>query len=171
MTLAGENSTTLLLRAARFACERHAGQTKPRQKRPVMDHCLEVALLVSEAGLPAVAVAAAILHDTLEKTATDRHELDAQFGPRVGALVEAVSNVPAEVDAAAKQRLKAAPADAQSIKCADIVSNLEALARKGELTAKDLADKAATLAVLDQAEPTLAARAASVIERGRLNGC
>jgi hypothetical protein len=82
-----------------------------------------------------------------------------------------VSNVPAEVDAAAKQRLKVAPADAQSIKCADIVSNLEALARKGELTAKDLADKAATLAVLDQAEPTLAARAASVIERGRLNGC
>ena len=160
----------MLLRAARFACERHAGQTKPRQKRPVIDHCLEVALLVSEAGLPPDAVAAAILHDTLEKTATVRDELDAQFGQRVGALVEAVSNVPGEADAAAKQRLKAAPADAQSIKCADIISNLEALARKGELTAKDRADKAATLAVLDRAEPTLAARAASVIERG-LNGC
>jgi (p)ppGpp synthase/HD superfamily hydrolase len=170
MTLDSENSGALLLRAARFACERHAGQTKPRQKRPVIDHCLEVALLVSEAGLPPDTVAAAILHDTLEKTATVRDELDAQFGQRVGALVEAVSNLPGEADAAAKQRLKDAPADAQSIKCADIVSNLEALALKGELTEKDRADKAATLAVLDRAEPTLAARAASVIERG-LNGC
>jgi (p)ppGpp synthase/HD superfamily hydrolase len=171
MIATGENGAALLLRAARLACARHAGQTKPRQKRPVIDHCLEVALLVSEAGLSRVAVAAAILHDTLEKTETSRQELDAEFGPRVGALVEAVSNPPGESGVEAKQRLKAAPTDAQSIKCADIISNLEALAQKGELTAKDLAEKAAILAVLDQAEPTLAARAASVIERGRLNGC
>jgi (p)ppGpp synthase/HD superfamily hydrolase len=155
-----------LLRAARFACERHAGQTKPRQKRPVIDHCLEVALLVSEAGLPPEAVAAAILHDTLEKTETTHQEIEAVFGPRVRALVEAVSNLPSDTDAATKERLKAAPADAQSIKCADIISNLETLARNGELTAKDRNDKAATLAVLVRADPTLAARAANVVEHG-----
>jgi (p)ppGpp synthase/HD superfamily hydrolase len=161
---AGEHS--LILRAARFACERHAGDNKPRQKRPVIDHCLEVALLVSEAGLPEEAVAAALLHDTVEKTKTAHHELEERFGPRVRALVEAVTDVPWESDAAAKERLKAAPAEAQSIKCADIVSNLEALARKGALTAKDRTDKAATLAVLDHADPTLARRAASLVELG-----
>lgn len=164
MSEAGDSS--LSLRAARFACERHAGQSKPRQKRPVIDHCLEVALLVSEVGLPRAAVAAAILHDTLEKTATSPHELEARFGPRIRALVEAVSDLPGETDAAAKARLRAAPAEAQSIKCADIVSNLEALAQKGELRAKDIADKAATLAVLDHADASLAERAARIIQRG-----
>jgi (p)ppGpp synthase/HD superfamily hydrolase len=157
---------SLILRAARFACERHAGQNKPRQKRPVIDHCLEVAQLISEAGLSQEAVAAAILHDTVEKTETAHHELEAQFGAQVRTLVEAVSDVPWETDAAAKQRLRIAPADAQSIKCADIVSNLEALAHKGLLTAKDLADKAATLAVLDRADASLAERAARIIQRG-----
>jgi (p)ppGpp synthase/HD superfamily hydrolase len=159
------SAATLLLRAARFAGERHAGQTKPRQKRPVIDHCLEVALLVSEAGLPVEVIAAAILHDTLEKTATVPDDLDRHFGAQVRLLVEAVTEQPGEADAAARRRLHIAPADAQSIKCADIASNLEALARLGALTAKDRADKAATLAVLDHAHAALATRAAKVVER------
>ena len=36
----------------------------------------------------------------------------------------------------------------------------------GELTTKDLEDKAATLAVLTHADPSLAERAARIIERG-----
>ena len=157
---------SLILRAARFACQRHAGQTKPRQKRSVIDHCLEVALLVSDAGLPDEVVAAALLHDTVEKSETTQHELEAEFGARVRVLVEAVTDLPWESDAAAKERLKAAPADAQSIKCADIVSNLGALAGQGALTAEDRTAKAAKLAVLDQADPGLAQRAASLIEHG-----
>ena len=157
---------SLLLRAARFACERHAGQVKPRQRRPVIDHCLEVALLVSEAGLGPEVIAAAILHDTLEKTETRRAEIETRFGAHVSALVEALTDLPSESDAAAKERLGRAPDEAQSIKCADIISNLEALARKGELTAGDRTEKAATLAVLDRADARLAARAASVVEHG-----
>jgi (p)ppGpp synthase/HD superfamily hydrolase len=157
---------SLILRAARFACERHAGQTKPRQKRSVIDHCLEVALLVSDAGLPEEAVAAALLHDTVEKSETTQHELEAEFGTLVRVLVEAVTDVPWETEASAKGRLKAAPADAQSIKCADIVSNLGALARQGALTAEDRTAKAAKLAVLDKADPALAQRADSLIGYG-----
>ena len=74
--------------------------------------------------------------------------------------------LPGESEAAAHARLKSAPSEAQTIKCADIVSNLEALARAGELTTKDLEDKAATLAVLTHADPLLAERAARIIERG-----
>jgi (p)ppGpp synthase/HD superfamily hydrolase len=156
----------MILRAVRFACERHAGQSKMRQQRPVIDHCLEVALLVSDAGLAEEAVVAALLHDTVEKTRTTPHEIEAEFGARVRMLVESVTDVPWENDAAARERLKAASADAQSIKCADIVSNLEALARVGALTAEDRTAKAATLAVLDRADPALARRAASLIEHG-----
>lgn len=153
----------LLLQAARFACERHTGQIKPRQNRSVIDHCLEVALLVSEAGLPPAAVVAAILHDTLEKTETTKYEIEARFGPHVRELVEAVTDAPWETEDAANERLRAAPAEAQSIKCADILSNLEALAREGELTTKDRTEKAATLSMLDRAHRTLTARAAGVI--------
>ena len=56
---------TLVLRAVRLACERHAGQSKNRQRRPVIDHVLEVAQFVSEAGFPPEVVAAAVLHDTI----------------------------------------------------------------------------------------------------------
>jgi (p)ppGpp synthase/HD superfamily hydrolase len=154
---------SLLLRAARFACERHAGQRKSRQKRSTIDHCLEVAQLVCEAGLPCEAVAAAILHDTLEKTETAHHELDAQFGQRIRELVKAVTDLPWDADDANKARLAAAPHDAQSIKCADIVSNLEGLAKVGELTAKDMEEKAATLAILKNADDELARRAARLV--------
>ena len=97
MTPRMASDCSLLLRAARFACERHAGQRKLRQKRSTIDHCLEVAQLVCEAGLPCDAVAAAILHDTLEKTETAHHELDAQFGqrirkPRGKTEIECISN-------------------------------------------------------------------------------
>jgi (p)ppGpp synthase/HD superfamily hydrolase len=166
MTGAYSAGVTLVLRAARFACERHAGQCKTRQRRTIIDHCLEVAILVSETGLPAEVVAAAILHDTVEKTDTKQHELEEQFGARVRVLVEALSDAPGETEQAIHARLKSAPPEAQTIKCADIVSNLEGLARVGELTEEDLADKAATLAVLTRADASLAERAGRIIARG-----
>ena len=166
MTDVQTSSVTLVLHAARFACARHDGQTKKRQRRPVIDHLLEVAELVSAAGFPPDVVAAAVLHDTIEKTATEPAELEERFGARVRALVDAVSDAPWESEDAIHARLKAAPAEAQSIKCADIVSNLEALARVGELTAKDRADKAATLAVLTQADASLRERAGRLVAPG-----
>jgi len=157
---------TRVLRAARFACARHAGQSKKRQARSIVDHVLEVAQLVSEADFAVDVVAAAILHDTIERTDTKPHELEQQFGPRVRVLVDAVTDAPWESEDAILARLQSAPPEAQSIKCADIVSNLEALARVGELTARDLQDKAVTLAILTRAHPSLRERAARVIKRG-----
>jgi (p)ppGpp synthase/HD superfamily hydrolase len=155
-----------VLRAARFACARHADQGKQRQRRPVIDHVLEVAQLVGEAGLSVDVVVAALLHDTVEKAAAEPLELEQRFGSCVRVLVNAVTDAPWESEDAIRLRLKAAPAEAQSIKCADIVSNLEALAGADALTAKDLEEKAATPAVLVHAEPSLRDRAGRVIDRG-----
>jgi (p)ppGpp synthase/HD superfamily hydrolase len=158
-----DHEHSVLLRAARFACARHIGQGKARQGRPVIDHVLEVAQIVSEAGLGIVATAAAILHDTLEKTETAGHELEAEFGPRIRELVEAVTDLPWDTRDSVRARLQAAPDDAQSIKCADIASNLEALARAKALTVKDINEKAATVAVLSRANPDLLRRAQQVL--------
>jgi (p)ppGpp synthase/HD superfamily hydrolase len=166
MTGVETSSLSLVLRAARFACARHDGQSKKRQRRPVIDHLFEVAEFVSAAGFPPDVVAAAVLHDIIEKSATEPIELEERFGPRERALVDAVSDAPWETEDAMRARLKAAPAEAQSIKCADIVSNLEALARAGELTAKDQEDKAATLAVLMLADASLRERAGRIVARG-----
>jgi guanosine-3',5'-bis(diphosphate) 3'-pyrophosphohydrolase len=166
MSEADDGDIARVLHAARFACERHAGQSKNRQRRPVIDHVLEVAQLVSEAGLPGDVVVAAVLHDTIEKSETTPDELEAQFGARVRTLVDAVSDAPWEQKDAIRARLKSSVPEAQSIKCADIISNLEALARVGELTAKDLDEKAATLAVLLNAVAPLRERAAGIVERG-----
>jgi (p)ppGpp synthase/HD superfamily hydrolase len=160
-----DSDRSLLLRAVRLACERHAGQVKPRQKRPVIDHCLEVAQFVSEAGLGPEIVTAAILHDTLEQTETAAHEIEAGFGPGVRALVEALTDLPQDSEDGRKARLKAAPAGAQSIKCADIASNLEALARVSALTLQDINDKAATVAILNRADPQLLRRAQRILAR------
>jgi (p)ppGpp synthase/HD superfamily hydrolase len=162
----GTTAMTRVLRASRFACARHAGQSKKRQRRPIIDHVLEVAQLVSEVCPSTDVVVAALLHDVVEKAGAEPQELQEQFGSRVRMLVDAVTDAPWESEDAIRLRLKAAPAEAQSIKCADIVSNLEALAGAGELTAKDLADKAAILAVLVNADPSLRDRAARIVTRG-----
>ena len=44
-----------------------------------------------------------------EKTDTEQHELEEQFGPRVRALVEALTDLPRESEAATHARLKSAP--------------------------------------------------------------
>ena len=53
-------------------------------------HPLEVARLLEREGKPDEVIAAGLLHDTLEKTATTRAELQHRFGTRVAGLVESV---------------------------------------------------------------------------------
>lgn len=79
-----------VLRAARFAAERHATQTrKGAAAEPYVNHLLEVAQLVSMALAEPDTnlVQAALLHDTLEDTKTTRDELIDRFGSDVADLV------------------------------------------------------------------------------------
>lgn len=125
----------LLARAFAFAAERHGGQTgKGEPPRPWLSHLAEVAHLVAEAGVGADAdlVAAAVLHDTLEKTATRHEDLRDRFGQAIAGLVAEVTDDPclSEDD---KKRAQAAHAPSLSpgaklIKLADKTSNLRALA-------------------------------------------
>ena len=128
--------TLLLARALRFAAERHAGQKRKGAKgEPHLNHLAEVADLVARAthGRDPELVAAALLHDTVEDTATDHAELVARFGQDVADLVaEATDDT--TLPKAERKRLQIVHAPSRTprakiLKIADKISNLRALAR------------------------------------------
>src|SRR5262249_34688442 len=125
---------TLIMEAADFAARRHAGQRrKGVAGEPYVNHLIEVATLLAEAtgGSDATLVAAALLHDTLEDTATEYEELDARFGPQIAALVAAVTDDKSLPKAERKRRqIENAPGatpQAKLLKIADKTSNVRAL--------------------------------------------
>lgn len=88
-------------RAALLAAQAHQGQTIPDSPAPYLVHVMLVAAEVTaalqfEAGLDGdLAVACALLHDTLEDTAVQFADLRREFGPPVAAGVQALTKDPA----------------------------------------------------------------------------
>lgn len=85
----------LFLKAVTFAAQKHQDQRrKGRRHRPYINHPLQVAEILWEIGgvRDVKILMAAVLHDTLEDTETTPEELEAAFGPRVLALVQAMTD-------------------------------------------------------------------------------
>jgi (p)ppGpp synthase/HD superfamily hydrolase len=126
----------LIARAWNFAAERHSDQRRKGQaQEPYVNHLSEVAELVALAtgGKDANLVAAALLHDTVEDTATLLPELSTLFNEVVASLVAEVTDdksLPKEV----RKRLQVFSAPGKStrakvLKLADKVSNLRSIAK------------------------------------------
>ena len=79
-----------LLRAFRYAAEKHAGQTRKQTAVPYLSHLMAVASLVLEAGGDEDMAIAAFLHDGVEDCGglPRLREVRKQFGPRVAKMVE-----------------------------------------------------------------------------------
>jgi len=75
-----------------FAAARHAGQYREIDGVPFIVHPIEVGRLLHGDGQPDDVVAAGLLHDVLEKTATPALELEFEFGTHLAQLVAAVSD-------------------------------------------------------------------------------
>lgn len=125
----------LIARAWNFAAERHCGQRrKGEAQEPYVNHLAEVAELVAVAteGRDAPLVAAAVLHDTVEDTATTGADIERLFGADVADLVAEVTDDKSLPKAERKaQQVHHAPhrSDrAKVLKLADKTSNLRALA-------------------------------------------
>jgi (p)ppGpp synthase/HD superfamily hydrolase len=121
-----------VVRAAHFAAIKHAAQRrKGEAAEPYVNHVLEVAHLVAEAGLDTATVTAALLHDTVEDTATTREELAVEFGETVAALVMELTDDKSLPKAERKRlQVERAPhksAGAQAIKAAEKISNLRSI--------------------------------------------
>ena len=90
--------------ALRFARARHAGQRRENDQAAFIAHPIEVARLLCGDGQPDEIVAAGLLHDVLEKTATTSGEVQRRFGSRIARLVESVSDDPSLGDYTARKR-------------------------------------------------------------------
>jgi (p)ppGpp synthase/HD superfamily hydrolase len=132
-TLAGMFAPDRYVAALRFAAERHHDQLVPGTQFPYLVHLVSVAAEVI-ASLPTpgveadLAVACALLHDTIEDTATTRDEIAARFGEAVAAGVAALSKnaaLPkAEQMADSLRRIREQPAAVWAVKLADRITNL-----------------------------------------------
>ncbi|MBM3982633.1 MAG: bifunctional (p)ppGpp synthetase/guanosine-3',5'-bis(diphosphate) 3'-pyrophosphohydrolase [Planctomycetes bacterium] len=116
--------------AAAFAARAHRHHTRKDNVTPYASHVFRVCLVVRHVfGFddPKM-LAAALLHDTIEDTNTDRDDIIEGFGDEVGAWVAALTKntiLPHdEREAEYCARLCAAPWQVQAIKLADIYDNL-----------------------------------------------
>jgi (p)ppGpp synthase/HD superfamily hydrolase len=152
-------------RAKVFAIAAHAavGQTRKYTGEPYVVHPLEVASLVESVGGTEAMVAAALLHDVLEDTEVTVDLLEEQFGSKVADLVLWLTDISRPEDgnrntrkALDRQHSAAAPAAAQTIKVADLISNTRSIVAHDPGFAKVyLEEKRLLLDVLTRADPTL----------------
>ena len=77
--------------ALRFARDAHAGQLRKQDGRPFIDHPQAVARLLIEAGYDGEVLAAAYLHDVVEKTEVETDAIAAEFGADIARMVTALS--------------------------------------------------------------------------------
>jgi guanosine-3',5'-bis(diphosphate) 3'-pyrophosphohydrolase len=130
-----DTSTSLIIRAAHFAAEKHKNQRrKDADATPYINHPLTLAKILSlEAGVQdPETLAAAILHDTVEDTETTEQELVDRFGPNIARIVMELTD-DKSLPKAKRKRLQVANAakkspQAKLVKMADKIANLRDVA-------------------------------------------
>jgi guanosine-3',5'-bis(diphosphate) 3'-pyrophosphohydrolase len=124
-------SLGLVLQAAAFAAQKHREQRrKDSSASPYINHPIALAqILVEEGGVDdPVALAAALLHDTIEDTDTTYQELRGQFGREVADVVVEVTDTK-WLKKGSRKRLQISRArkssdGAKLVKLADKIANL-----------------------------------------------
>jgi GTP pyrophosphokinase len=84
--------TELIERAYRVAWRAHAEQVR-RSGEPYISHPVGVAMILADLGLDDVTIAAALLHDAVEDTATTTEDIERDFGRDVAAIVDGVTKL------------------------------------------------------------------------------
>jgi (p)ppGpp synthase/HD superfamily hydrolase len=115
--------------ALRFARRVHLGQYRKQTGEQFVEHPIAVADLLSDSGYNGPVIAAAYLHDVVEKADVSLDEIRERFGPAVAGLVDSLSEDPdIEGYAARKRALRHATLgsgnDAVAIYAADRVANM-----------------------------------------------
>jgi guanosine-3',5'-bis(diphosphate) 3'-pyrophosphohydrolase len=88
----GDVDQELVTHAFRFAAAAHEGQTR-RSGEPFIMHPAGVAKICAELRLDEQTVAAALLHDVVEDTATDLATVREEFGDEIAQLVDGVTKL------------------------------------------------------------------------------
>jgi guanosine-3',5'-bis(diphosphate) 3'-pyrophosphohydrolase len=115
--------------ALRFARRVHLGQHRKQTGEQFVEHPIAVANLLSDAGYDGALIAAAYLHDVVEKTDVELVEIRERFGPGVADLVDSLTEddgIPAygERKRALRRKILQAGGDPVVIYSADRVANM-----------------------------------------------
>lgn len=164
--------TALVQRAEAFAWRVHRDQRRKYVDMPYFTHLAEVAELCSNSALDAHTVATAFLHDAMEDQGVTYETLREQFCIEVADMVLSLTDTPPGPGLNRKRRkaidrgrLAVATPGAQSVKCADLISNTQSIALYDPEFAKVyLPEKRLMLAVLTRADPLLLAMAEATLE-------
>ena len=126
-----DDSVGLILKAIRFSAEKHNDQRrKDARSSPYINHPIQVAETLWTVGdvRDSALLVAAILHDTIEDTATTSEEIRENFGEEVLALVLEVTDDKSLPKQVRKQlQVENAPhktREAKLLKLADKINNL-----------------------------------------------
>jgi len=95
----------IVRKAYEFSQTHHAGQTRASGK-PYLEHPLEVALVLAEMKMDPVAVAAGLLHDSVEDTSVTIVDIRKEFGEQVAHIVEGVTKI-SKIDFATREEQQA----------------------------------------------------------------
>ncbi len=82
----------LLNRAYVYAMKAHGAQ-KRASGDPYFSHPLEVAAILTDLKLDDATIVAAVLHDTIEDTASTKEEIEHLFGPEIAGLVDGLTKL------------------------------------------------------------------------------
>src|ERR1700758_799011 len=95
----------LVKKAYDYSQKNHAGQSRASGE-PYLVHPLEVALVLAEMKMDPVAVAAGLLHDSVEDTSVTIVDIRKEFGEQVAHIVEGVTKISA-IDFATREEQQA----------------------------------------------------------------
>jgi polyphosphate kinase len=128
------HNSRMLEEAYELAVDAHHGAR--RRSDTDVDHPVAVGMLLHERGFDDEVVAAALLHEVLEDTATEKSEITERFGPGVGELVgvmteDASIELYEERKAEHRGRIARHSSDAAAIYAADKLASASAIRDHG----------------------------------------
>jgi GTP pyrophosphokinase len=95
----------IVKKAYDYSMKNHAGQSRASGE-PYLVHPLEVALVLSEMKMDSIAVAAGLLHDSVEDTSVTVTDIQHEFGEQVAHIVEGVTKI-SKIDFATREEQQA----------------------------------------------------------------
>src|ERR1700721_3802989 len=95
----------IIRKAYEFSQKNHAGQSRASGE-PYLVHPLGVAQVLAEMKMDAVAIAAGLLHDSVEDTSVTIVDIRKEFGEQVAHIVEGVTKI-SQIDFATREEQQA----------------------------------------------------------------
>jgi guanosine-3',5'-bis(diphosphate) 3'-pyrophosphohydrolase len=100
-----QDDLTIVKKAYDYSLHVHEGQTRASGE-PYLIHPLEVALVLAEMKMDPVAIAAGLLHDSVEDTSVTIVDIGKEFGEQVAHIVEGVTKI-SKIDFATREEQQA----------------------------------------------------------------